>query len=60
MKKIGILTRDCAGINAALRAVVRTAVYHNIKAMGVIKGYDGLIKGEMIKLNRRSVSGIQI
>lgn len=58
MKKIGVLTRDCAGINAALRAVVRTAVYHNIEAMGVIKGYDGLIKGEMINLNRRSVSGI--
>jgi 6-phosphofructokinase 1 len=58
MKKIGVITRDCAGINAALRAVVRTAVFHNIEAMGVIKGYDGLIKGEMIKLNRRSVSGI--
>lgn len=58
MKKIGVLTRDCAGINAALRAVVRTAIYHNMEAMGVIKGYDGLIKGEMIKLNRRSVSGI--
>ncbi len=58
MKKIGVLTRDCAGINAALRAVVRTAVYHNIEAMGIIKGYEGLINGEMIKLNRRSVSGI--
>jgi len=58
MKKIGILTRDCAGVNAALRAVVRVAVYHKIEVVGVIKGYDGLIKGELIELNRRSVSGI--
>ncbi len=58
MKKIGVLTRDCAGINAALRAAVRTADHHNIEAMGIIKGYEGLINGEMIKLNRRSVSGI--
>ena len=58
MKKIGILTRDCAGINAALRAVVRTAVYHEIEVMGVIKGYDGLINGELVELKRRSVSGI--
>jgi 6-phosphofructokinase 1 len=58
MKKIGILTRDCAGVNAALRAVVRTAVYHGIEVMGVIKGYDGLINGELVELKRRSVSGI--
>jgi 6-phosphofructokinase 1 len=58
MKKIGVLTRDCAGINAALRAVVRMAAHHHIETIGVIKGYDGLINGEMIKLNRRSVSGI--
>ena len=58
MKKIGILTRDCASINAALRAVVRTAVYHEIEVMGVIKGYDGLINGELVELKRRSVSGI--
>ncbi|MGD2246023.1 MAG: 6-phosphofructokinase [Candidatus Aminicenantes bacterium] len=58
MKKIGVLTRDCAGINAALRAVVRTAVYHEIEVMGVIKGYDGLINGELVELKRRSVSGI--
>ncbi len=58
MKRIGVLTRDCAGVNAALRAVVRTAVFDGIEVMGVIKGYDGLIDGELIKLDRRSVSGI--
>ena len=58
MKKIGILTRDNAGINAAIRAVVRTAAYHGIEVLGIIKGYDGLIDGEFVVLDRRSVSGI--
>jgi 6-phosphofructokinase 1 len=58
MKRIGVLTRDCAGINAAVRAVVRTAAFHDIEVLGMIKGYDGLIDGELIELNRRSVSGI--
>ena len=58
MKKIGILTRDCAGINAAIRAVVRTAAFHGIEVLGIIKGYDGLIDGELVELDRRSVSGI--
>ncbi len=56
--RIGVLTRDCAGVNAALRAVVRTAAHFGIEVMGVVKGYDGLIDGELIKLDRRSVSGI--
>lgn len=58
MNRIGVLTRDCSGVNAALRAVVRTAAYHGIEVMGVIKGYDGLIDEELIKLDRLSVSGI--
>lgn len=58
MKKIGILTRDNAGINAAIRAVVRTAAHHGIEVMGAVKGYDGLIDDEFVALNRRSVSGI--
>jgi 6-phosphofructokinase 1 len=58
MNRIGVLTRDCSGVNAALRSVVRTAAYHEIEIMGVIKGYDGLMDGELIKLDRRSVSGI--
>jgi len=58
MKKIGVLTRDCAGINAAIRAVVRTAAFHGIEVLGIIKGYDGLIDRELIELDRLSVSGI--
>lgn len=58
MKKIGILTRDCAGINTAIRAVVRTACYYNIEVLGIRRGYEGLINGETVNLSRRSVSGI--
>ncbi len=58
MKKIAILTRDCAGVNAAIRAVVRTACGYRIEVIGVLKGYDGLIDGNFITLNRGSVSGI--
>jgi 6-phosphofructokinase 1 len=58
MKKIAILTRDCAGVNATIRAVVRTACGYHIEVLGVLKGYDGLIDGKFIPLNRSSVSGI--
>jgi len=58
MKRIGVLTRDCSGVNAAIRAVVRTAAFHGIEVQGIIKGFDGLIDGELIELDRRSVSGI--
>ncbi len=58
MKKVAILTRDCAGVNAAIRAVVRTACEYHIEVIGVLKGYDGLIDGKFIPLNRGSVSGI--
>lgn len=58
LKKIGVITRDCAGVNAALRALVRTATSHGLEVLGVIKGYDGLIDGNLIVLDRRAVSGI--
>jgi len=58
MKKIAVLTRDCAGVNAALRALVRSAVAKNIEVLGVMRGYEGLIDNEVIALDRRSVSGI--
>lgn len=58
MKRIAVVTRDCAGVNAALRAIVRTASAKNIEVFGIIKGYDGLIDNKFIILNRRSVSGI--
>lgn len=60
MKKIGILTSggDSPGMNACIRAIVRTAHYHNIETIGFIRGYEGLIDNQFIQLNRKSVSGI--
>lgn len=58
LKRIGVLTRDCAGINACLRSVVRTANEHNIEILGIKRGYQGLMSNDMEPLNRRSVSGI--
>jgi len=58
VNKIAILTRDCAGINATIRSVVRTADKHNIEVIGILNGYDGLIDNTLIYLDRKSVSGI--
>jgi 6-phosphofructokinase 1 len=58
MKKIAVLTRDCGGVNAAIRAVVRTAVAAGLEVQGVVRGYEGLIHGDLIPLDRRSVSNI--
>ena len=60
LKKIGVLTSggDCPGMNAAIRAVVRTAIYQGLKVMGIKRGYAGLIKGEIEKMELSSVSGI--
>lgn len=60
MKTIGVLTSggDAPGMNAAVRAVVRTAVYHGIKVKGIRRGYNGLMEGDIIDLDSRAVSGI--
>jgi 6-phosphofructokinase 1 len=58
MRKIAILTRDCGGVNAAIRAVVRTAVAAGLEVEGVLRGYEGLVRGEFLPLDRRSVSNI--
>lgn len=60
MRRIGVLTSggDCAGLNACIRAVVRTALTHSIEVIGIRRGYSGLIAGESIPLNGRSVSGL--
>ena len=60
IKKIAVMTSggDAPGMNAAIRAVVRTAIYNNIEAMGVYRGYAGLIDGDIIEMNARSVSKI--
>ena len=49
---------DSPGMNAAVRAVVRACIYHNIAIMGVVRGYDGLIDGNFTTLDSRSVSNI--
>ncbi len=58
IKKIGVLTSggDAPGMNAAVRGVVRTAVYNGIEVMGIRKGYNGLINGDVFAMNARSVS----
>ncbi len=60
MKTIGVLTSggDAPGMNAAVRAVVRTAVYHGLTVKGIRRGYNGLMEGDIIDLDSRSVSGI--
>jgi len=58
MKRIGVLTRDCAGVNAAIRALVRSACVYGIEVYGIFRGYQGLIEGDLKPLTRRSVSGI--
>ena len=58
MNKIAVLTRDCGGVNAAIRAVVRTAAARGIAVEGVVRGYEGLIRGDVVPLDRRSVSNI--
>ena len=60
MKKIAVLTSggDAPGMNAAVRAVVRTALNAGIEVYGVIRGYNGLIKDEMVPMDLRSVSNI--
>jgi len=60
IKKIGVLTSggDAPGMNAAIRAVVRTAIYHGLEVMGIRQGYAGLINADFIPLVSSSVSDI--
>ena len=60
IKKIGVLTSggDAPGMNAAVRAVVRSCVYNNIEPYGIYKGYQGMIEGLIKKLDARSVNNI--
>lgn len=60
IRKIGVFTSggDAPGMNAAIRAVVRAAVYYKLEIEGIFQGYDGLIKGDYKRLNVRSVAKI--
>ncbi|WP_404444406.1 6-phosphofructokinase [Sutcliffiella horikoshii] len=60
MKRIGVLTSggDAPGMNAAVRAVVRKAIFHDIEVFGIYRGYAGLIDGDIKKLEIGSVGDI--
>lgn len=60
MKRIGVLTSggDAPGMNAAIRAIVRTALYHGIEVYGIYRGFDGLIDGEILLMSSKDVSNI--
>ena len=62
MKRIGILTSggDAPGMNAAIRAVVRSGLSRGLEVYGIYDGYDGLVKGKIKKLDRGDVSDIII
>lgn len=60
VKTIGVLTSggDAPGMNAAIRAVVRTGLYYGFKVVGIRKGYEGLINGDIQEMTARSVGDI--
>jgi 6-phosphofructokinase 1 len=60
MKKLAVFTSggDSPGMNACIRAVVRTGIYHGLDVFGIMYGYDGMIRGEIKKMQSHSVSNI--
>ena len=54
VSKIGVLTSggDSPGMNAAIRAVVRTGLYHGLEVFGIMKGYQGMIDNDIIEILR--------
>lgn len=60
MKKIGVFTSggDAPGMNACIRAVVRTAIYHGLEIYGINRGYEGMIEGDIKRMQSHSVSNI--
>lgn len=60
LKRIGVLTSggDAPGMNPCVRAVVRTAMFHGIECYGIRRGYNGLISGDIIRLNESNIAHI--
>jgi 6-phosphofructokinase 1 len=58
--KIGVLTSggDSPGMNAAIRAVVRTGIYNNLEVYGIMRGYSGMVEGDIFKMESKSVANI--
>ncbi|MBA3649077.1 MAG: 6-phosphofructokinase [Chitinophagales bacterium] len=60
IKTLGVLTSggDAPGMNAAIRAVVRTGIYYGLNIVGIMRGFEGLIEGDFLDMDSRSVSNI--
>ena len=60
IKRIGVLTSggDAPGMNACVRSIVRTALFHGVECFGIRRGYHGLIHGDIVKMDEKSVSHI--
>lgn len=58
--KIGVLTSggDSPGMNASVRAVVRTGIYHGLEVFGIMRGYSGMVENDIFKMESRSVANI--
>ena len=60
VKRVGVLTSggDAPGMNACVRSVVRTAMYHGIECYGIRRGWNGLITGDIVRLDEKSIAHI--
>jgi 6-phosphofructokinase 1 len=60
MKRIAVFTSggDAPGMNACIRAVVRGAAFHKVEVVGIVRGYNGMIKGDFMPMESKSVSNI--
>jgi len=58
--RIGVLTSggDSPGMNAAIRAVVRTGIYNHLEVYGIMRGYAGMVEGDIFKMESKSVANI--
>lgn len=60
IKRIGVLTSggDAPGMNPCVRAIVRTALFHGVECYGIRRGWNGLINGDIVRLDEKSISHI--
>ena len=60
VKRIGVLTSggDAPGMNACVRSIVRTALHHGVECYGIRRGYNGLISGDIIRLDEKNIAHI--
>ena len=60
INRIGVFTSggDAPGMNACVRAVVRSAMAHDLEVLGIRRGYQGMIEGDLVEMDGKSVSNI--